>query len=330
MLAVPNVSEGRDEDVLEEIASAFISAGATLLDRHSDPDHHRSVFTLAGERGELAHALLAGFCVAIDRIDIADGRGQHPHVGAVDVAPIVHVDRGSRGAAAAEALLLADLLGERLDLPVLLYGELAGGRARAQLRAGGPATLDRRIASGEIVPDFGPRSLHPTAGATLVASRPPLVAFNLELSRPAGVEEARQVAKAVREGGRRGLRGLRAIGISLLRPDGPPVGQVSMNVEDPGTLRLRDVVEAVRAEVRALSGEAVDVAGGEPVDVASGEPVDVASGEAVDVASREAVKVASGELVGLAPAAAFEGFPEDLPMPAFDPSRQIIENALGL
>lgn len=298
LLAVPNISEGRDGKVLSEIADAFVSAGARLVDLHSDPDHHRSVFTLSGERGELAYALLAGTSVAINRIDISDGRGQHPHVGAVDVAPIVHLDDLSRGAAVAEALLLADLLGERLHLPILLYGELGGGRARAQLRSGGPSTLHARIASGEIVPDFGPSSLHPTAGATLLASRPPLVAFNLELSPPAGVEEAKRIASAVREGGRRGVRGLRAIGISLLRKDGPPIGQVSMNVEDPYTLRLRDVVKAVRSEVRSVCGEEGDIA--------------------------------CGELVGLAPSAAFEGFPEDLPMPRFDRSRHIIENALGL
>lgn len=298
LLAVPNVSEGRDETILSEIGDAFAAPGARLLDLHSDPDHHRSVFTLAGAPGQLAHSLLAGIETAIERIDISDGRGQHPHVGAVDVAPIVHLDDESKGAAAAEALLLADLLAERLHLPVLLYGELAGGRARAQLRAGGPSTLDARIASGELVPDFGPHRLHPTAGATLVACRRPLVAFNIELSPPAGVEEAKQIAKAVREGGRSGLQGLRAIGISLLRQGGRPIGQVSMNVEDPFTLPLRDVVAAVRAEARAVCG-------------------------------KDGV-VAAGELVGLAPAAAFHDFPADLPMPTFDPSRQIVENALGL
>jgi glutamate formiminotransferase len=289
LLAVPNISEGRDLETVRAIGEAFDAAGARLLDVHRDADHHRSVFTLAGAPGELALALLAGFEVAERRIDISDGRGQHPHVGAIDVAPIVHLNEASRGAACAEALLLGDLIGARLRVPVLLYGELAGGRLRAQLRRGGPLALARRIESGELTPDFGPHRLHSSAGATLVAARPPLVAFNLELAAPAGVVQAREIAASIREGGRDGLPGVRAIGIALQGPDGE-VGQVSCNVERPQQTPLRLLVEAV---------------------------------------SRQA-DVRRAELVGLAPAAAFQGFPEDVPIPGFDPARHLLENALGL
>src|SRR5690242_20881314 len=161
LLAVPNVSEGRDEAVLAAIAHAFTAAGARLLHSSRDPDHHRAVFTLAGEPGRLAEAVTAGALVAAQRIDLAAHAGEHPRVGAVDVAPIVHLDPAQRGAACAEALVLTDELGRALTAPVLLHGALGGGRTRADLRRGGPTALAARIASGELVPDAGPRTLHP-------------------------------------------------------------------------------------------------------------------------------------------------------------------------
>jgi glutamate formiminotransferase / 5-formyltetrahydrofolate cyclo-ligase len=299
LLAVPNVSEGRDRARVEGIAAAFVAGGAArLLDVHSDRDHHRAVLTLAGRPGSLAGALLAGAERAVRGIDIGDGRGSHPHVGALDVVPVVYLDPGLRGAACAEALVAAEEIGRELGVPVFLYGELAGGeggsaRTRAELRRGGVEGLAERMRAGKLRPDFGPAAVHPTAGATLVAARGPLVAFNLELAPPATVGDARAIASRIREGGAEGLPGVRAIGVALERGEtdsGGVIAQVSMNVERPAELPLRVVVEAVRAHAG----------------------------------------VACAELVGLAPAAALEGFPEDLPMPAFDPARHVIENALGL
>jgi glutamate formiminotransferase len=296
LLTVPNVSEGRTEATIEAICSAMTGAspgGVRLLDVHSDADHHRSVFTLAGTAGPLADALLAGARAAVSMIDIvsrgsldSEAAGQHPHVGALDVVPIVYLDSSARGAACAEALVVADRLGEELGLPVFLYGELTSDgesppRTRAELRRGGIAGL----AAAGLRPDFGPSELHRSAGATLVAARPPLVAFNLQLEAPATIEDARRVAALVREGGEAGLPGLRAIGVLL---DGG-VAQVSMNVERPFEVSLASVVEAVR----------------------------------------RLAPVAGAELVGLAPAAALEGFPPELPIPGFDPARHVIENALG-
>jgi glutamate formiminotransferase/glutamate formiminotransferase/formiminotetrahydrofolate cyclodeaminase len=270
LLAVPNVSEGRDEAILDAIGDAFVAGGARLLDRHADPDHHRAVFTLAAEPGALDAALEAGARAAIERIDLTRHRGIHPNVGALDVAPVVHRRPDQRGAAVAEALALADDLG-RLGLPVFLYGALAGGRTRAELRRGGPEGLARRVAEG-LAPEFGPQAMHPTAGATLVAARPPLVAFNLELAPPATEEDARRIAVLVRESGAEGLPALRAIGLSLrARED---VAQVSCNVEDHEALPLADLLAAVE---------------------------------------RHAV-VAEAELVGLAPEAAFAGWPDRVPI----------------
>jgi glutamate formiminotransferase / 5-formyltetrahydrofolate cyclo-ligase len=280
LLAIPNVSEGRDRDAIDAIGAAF---NGRLLGIHSDPDHHRSVFTLAGQPGHLAHTVLNGAAEAVRRIDVVNRHeGIHPRVGAIDVAPIVYLDPVDRGAACAEALVLGDLLGTELELPVFLYGELAQGRTRAQLRRGGPATLAQRIEAGELRPDFGPRRLHPSAGAVLVAARPPLVAFNVELAPPATVEDAREIAARIREGGAEGLEGVRAIGLWL---DARGVAQVSTNVEDHRAVPLAIVVEAIARHATPLGTE----------------------------------------LVGLAPAVAFEGFPDGLPVA----NRRTVEEALA-
>jgi glutamate formiminotransferase len=254
LLAVPNVSEGRDAGVIDEIGRAF---DARLLNVHADPDHHRSVFTLAGGPGELAQTVLRGAARAVELVELDGHDGIHPRVGAVDVAPIVFRREEDRGAACAEALVLADLLGERLELPVFLYGILAGGRTRAELRRGGPSALAERIARGELTPDFGSRRLHRTAGATLVAARPPLVAFNLELRPPATLARAREIAALIREGGREGLPGLKAIGLWLEQTG---VVQVSTNVEDHRATRLADVVAAVARHAEPAAAELVGLA----------------------------------------------------------------------
>jgi len=284
LLAVPNVSEGGDAAKIAAIADAF--APARVLDVHSDADHGRSVFSLAARQGEVAQALLAGARAALTRVDLRAHAGLHPHVGALDVAPVVYLEAAARGAACAEALTAAALIGEQLELPVFLYGDLATAperRERADLRRGGPAGLAARMAAGELRPDYGPTRAHPSAGAVLVTARPPLVAFNLVLATGT-LELARRIAAGLRESGG-GLAGVRAIGLWLERRGR---AQVSVNVHDHRRTPLARVVEAVRAEA----------------------------------------EVADTELVGLAPRAAFEGFPADLAVPGFDPARHLIENAL--
>ena len=268
LLAYPNVSEGKDRAAIDRIGRAF---GDALLDVHSDVDHHRSAYTLAGAPGELARAVVNGAREAVATIQLDAHEGVHPRVGALDVAPIIYLHEQDRGAAVAEALVLADALGTDLELPVFLYGALANGRTRADLRRGGPVELQRRVDAGELKPDFGPPHLHPTAGAVLVAARPPLVAFNVELKPPATVEDARRIAAHIRESGDEGLTGLRAIGLWLAESG---LAQVSTNVEDHRATPLRAVVEAV---------------------------------------ARHA-PVQGAELVGLAPEAAFDRFPQDIPL----------------
>jgi glutamate formiminotransferase len=254
LLAIPNVSEGRDARAIEAIGAAF---DARLLDVHSDADHHRSVFTLAGAPGALAGAVLSGAAEVIRLIDLDRHEGIHPRVGAIDVAPIVYLEASERGVACAEALVLGDLLGQELELPVFMYGELADGRTRAELRRGGPAALAERIDRGELRPDFGPRRLHPSAGAVLVAARPPLVAFNVELAPPATVEDARAIAARIRDGGPEGLPDVRAIGLWL---DARGVAQVSTNVEDHRRVPLADVVAAIARHATPRRAELVGLA----------------------------------------------------------------------
>jgi glutamate formiminotransferase len=290
LLAVPNFSEGRSAEVIDQIGAALAQpAGVRVLDIHSDPDHNRSVFTLAGSAMELLDALLGGAKRACELIDLRrEGAqaGVHPHVGALDVAPLVYPRAELRGLACAAALVLADRLGDQLELPVFLYGELAGGRTRAQLRAGGLSALIERAASGQIAPDFGPAQIEPARGASLVGARPPLVAFNIVLPASVGIERARALARRLREGGERGLPGVRALALSL-----PSRGllQLSFNIEEPARVPLLRVLEAVRGEVEVLGCE----------------------------------------LIGLAPECALEGFPVALLSPSFDRSRSLLEAALA-
>jgi glutamate formiminotransferase/glutamate formiminotransferase/formiminotetrahydrofolate cyclodeaminase len=282
LLAVPNVSEGRDERVIAAIGEAFCSTGARRLDVHSDPDHHRTVYTLAGTVDEIVPALVAGARACQQCIDLREERGSHPHVGALDVAPVVYLDDARRGTACAAALVAGEELG-RAGLPVFLYGVLADGRTRHDIRRGGLSALTERVAVGDIAPDFGPATVDPGAGAVLVGARAPLVAFNLELAAPATVEDARMIAALIREGGQEGLPGVRAIGLEL--PARAGVAQVSTNLEDHVAVSLADVLRAV---------------------------------------TRHAA-VTCCELVGLAPEAAFEGFPQDVGVR----NRRTIEDALS-
>jgi glutamate formiminotransferase len=288
LLAVPNVCEGHDPERIAALQEAFGRA-ADLLDRHSDSDHERTVFTLAAGPGPLRDALLAGAEQAIETIDMTAYAGLHPAVGALDVCPVVWLDPGDRGAARTEAIEVAEQIGG-LGVPVFLYGGLAGRPERAErayFRNGGLAELWLRMEGGELRPDAGPSLPHRTAGVTLVTARPPLAAFNVELDS-GDVELARSVAAGLRESGG-GLPGVRAIGLAL----GSGRTQVSANVHDPFAVPLAVVVERVRELAAPL--------GARPVEA---------------------------EVVGLVPRAALAGYPDEVPIRDFDPGRQTIEARL--
>jgi glutamate formiminotransferase / 5-formyltetrahydrofolate cyclo-ligase len=267
LVAVPNVSEGRDRAVLDAIQRAF-EQRADVLHRSSDPDHHRAVFVVAAPRGVLHEALADGARASAAAIDLRRHDGLHPRVGALDVAPVVHLDDADRGAAIAEALLAADAIGAA-GIPVFLYGELAAGRTRAELRRGGPEMLAARVAAHELAPDYGPATIDPSTGATLVAARPPLIAFNLELAPPATLDDARAVAARIRQSGDEGLPGVRALGLRLERQD---VVQVSTNIENHRVVRARDVLAAVARHHPVAAAELVAPA---PEAALEGWPADV-------------------------------------------------------
>jgi glutamate formiminotransferase len=254
--AVPNFSEGRDQRTIDAIGAA-LDRHADLLDVHADPDHNRSVFTLVGDDGAIAEALVAGVAEARERIDLREHEGAHPRIGAADVVPVVPIEPADRDRAGAAAMRVAERIGAELGLPVFLYGDLALGRGPAYFRRGGTDELARRLAAGELEPDFGPRVLHESAGATIVGARRPLIAFNVDLA-DAGLDVAREIAAVVRERDG-GFPGVRALGLDL-----PRAGrvQVSMNVEDWEAAALHEIVgrideEAVARGARVAGSELV-------------------------------------------------------------------------
>jgi glutamate formiminotransferase / 5-formyltetrahydrofolate cyclo-ligase len=289
LLAVPNVSEGRDAARIAALERAF-SDGVALLDRHSDSDHDRTVFTLAGEPAALRAALAGGAAEAVRSIDMAAYEGVHPAIGALDVCPVVWRSPAERDPARVLAAAVAGDIGA-LGVPVFLYGELASAPDRAErahFRNGGLAELRRRMEAGEQAPDRGPELPHPRAGATLVTARPPLAAFNVELDS-GDLDFARAVAAGLRESGG-GPPGVRAIGLPLASGR----TQVSTNVHDPAATTLGEVVERVR-----------------------------------DLAAPLGARPVEAELIGLVPAAALAGYPADVPIRGFDPKRQTIERRLA-
>jgi glutamate formiminotransferase / 5-formyltetrahydrofolate cyclo-ligase len=289
LLAVPNVSEGRDDGRIAALQNAF-SRGVALLDRHSDADHDRTVLTLAAAGGPLREALLAGAEQTIETVDMSAYAGLHPAIGALDVCPLVWLDPADQAAARVEAIEVAEQIGG-LGVPVFIYGALASRpehAERAYFRSGGLAELWLRMEGGGLRPDYGPPTPHRTAGATLVTARPPLAAFNVELDS-ADIELARAVAAGLRESGG-GLPGVRAIGLALASGR----TQVSTNVHDPFAVPLVDVVERVR-----------------------------------DLAASLGARPLEAEIVGLVPAASLSDYPADVPIRDFDPAVQTIEACLS-
>ena len=231
---VPNVAEGQRRDVVDALAA---TCGASLLDVHTDPDHHRSVFTLAGpgfRDAETAAAALARDVAS--RLDLTDHEGVHPRFGVLDVVPFCALDEDHEVAASA-AVAFAEWASVELELPVFLYDDADPlRRSLPELRA--EAFVQR-------VPDVGPRAPHPTLGAVAVGARPPLVAVNCWLDTN-DVIVAREIAHHVRERDG-GLAGVRALGL-LLESEG--VVQVSMNLVDLPVTGVEDAC----SEVRRLAG----------------------------------------------------------------------------
>lgn len=288
---VPNFSEGRDSEILKRLRQAFEVSDVKLLDQTSDPDHNRSVFTIAGRIPNVADALLRAVEVAVNEINLVSHRGEHPRIGALDVVPLVALDGTSREACVAGAIGIAESLWSGLGVPVYLYGHAARSverQALESIRKLGFERLREAVHSPMYLPDIGGPALHPTAGATCVGVRGFLIAFNVELQSN-DISVARRIAKQVRESSG-GLPGVKALGLRLATRD---TVQVSMNVTDITRTPLHRAVSAV-----------------------------------FDTATALGVEVARGELIGLLPRSAAEATSaEELRLEAITPS-MIVEDCL--
>lgn len=272
---VPNFSEGRDPDKVEQIAAAIASvAGVALLDRHMDPDHHRSVITLAGPPEAVAEAALRGVGKAVELIDLNCHAGVHPRIGAADVVPFVPLEAVELEECAALAWTVGEQIWRRYGVPVYFYGAAALRAERADLakvrrgqfeglREQAPVNPERR-------PDVGGPCLHPTAGAVAVGARKFLIAYNINLNTPC-VEVARQIARAIRASSG-GFPHVKAIGLKLNTRN---LTQVSINLTDFEQTPVERLYETVRRE-----------------------------------AASHGVSLAGSELVGLIPRKAFEMAPD--------------------
>lgn len=259
---VPNFSEGRKPETVEQIARAIKSVpGAVVLDRHMDADHNRSVITFVAAPEAVVEAALRAVQKATDLIDLRKHAGQHPRIGATDVLPFVPV----RGLTIEKCVALAHEAGRRiweeLSIPVYFYERAALRPDRVRLenvRGQGFEWLREEIAANpERAPDIGTRRLHETAGAIAVGARPFLIAFNVNL-RTNDVAIARRISRAVRERDG-GLPFVKALGFEL-RSRG--LVQVSMNLTDYEQTTIGRAFEAVREEANRLG---VEIAGAEIV-----------------------------------------------------------------
>jgi glutamate formiminotransferase len=254
---VPNVSEGRRLDVVESIAAAVRrSPGVRLLDYSADAAHHRSVFTFAGDPEAVHGAVLALFERALAAVDLRQHRGEHPRIGAVDVVPLIPLDGARMDDAVRLSRDLGAAIGGRFGVPVFLYEASAavpGRRPLEAVRRGQFEGLGIKMARPEWLPDFGPSTPHPTAGATAVGARLPLVAFNVNLATDR-LDVARAIAAAIRFSSG-GLPFVKAMGVRL---DDRGIVQVSTNLTDYRQTSMAQVYDAVQGEAARHGTEVLD------------------------------------------------------------------------
>jgi len=258
---IPNVSEGRRPEVVTAFADAIRAVpGVHLLDFSSDPSHNRSVFTLVGDAAGVEAAVLQLFERALAAIDLRNHKGEHPRLGAVDVVPFVPIE----GVTMADCVALSKRVGaavaERFHVPVFLYEEAASTPARRNLediRRGEFEGLPAKMSAREWAPDFGPAVPHPSAGATVIGARMPLIAYNINLATDR-LDVAKKIAAAIRHSSG-GFRFVKAAGFAL---ENRGLVQVSMNLtnyEKTPIFRVFEVVkrEAARYGVQVLESEII-------------------------------------------------------------------------
>ena len=289
---VPNVSEGRRSDVIAAMVEAVGRIpGVRLLDHSSDPSHNRSVFTLVGDSTGVAQAVLALFERAVAAIDLRTHTGEHPRLGAVDVVPFIPIE----GATMPDCVALAKRVGAevaaRFGVPVYLYEEASNNPARKNLediRRGEFEGLAARMATPDWAPDFGPAAPHPSAGATVIGARMPLIAYNINLATDR-LDVAKKIAAAIRHSSG-GFRYVKAAGFKL---EDRGIVQVSMNLTNYEKTPIFRVFETVKRE-----------------------------------AERYGVSILESEIVGLVPAAALNAAAEFYLQIGGFKADQVLENKL--
>lgn len=246
---VPNFSEGRDLQKIDQIVAPFrAKQGVKLLDYSNDEDHNRLVVTVVGEPEPLCDAVLEAIGVAVRLIDLNKHQGQHPRMGAVDVVPFIPIKNTTMEEAIALSKEVGEEVAKRYNLPVFLYEKSASAPHRenlAAVRKGEFEGMAEKIKLPEWHPDFGPVERHSTAGTVAIGARMPLVAYNVNLSTPS-LEIAHDIAKKIRFIGG-GLRYCKAMGVEL-KDRG--ITQVSINMTDYTHTALYRAFELVRIEAR--------------------------------------------------------------------------------
>jgi glutamate formiminotransferase len=253
---IPNVSEGRRDEVLAACVEAVRRTGVQLLNVHSDPSHNRSVLSFAGRPDALMTAVLALVEQAVTSIDLRRHQGVHPRVGAVDVVPFVPLHDTPMTAAVALARQVGAEVARQFGIPVFLYAEAATSPDRRRLeriRRGQFEGLATRLREPIWQPDYGPAVPHPAAGATVVGARGPLIAYNVNLATD-DVSVAREIARAVRESSG-GLPHVKAMGVLLAHRG---LAQISMNLTDYRQTSLQTVFARVSAEAARLRTDVLE------------------------------------------------------------------------
>ena len=246
---IPNISEGRNMEVVEAVLNEVRSTpGVTLLDHSSDPNHNRTVITFLGSPEGVAEAAVKLAKKAAELIDLTKHVGEHPRMGAVDVCPFVPV----KEITTEECVELSKEVGKRIweeaGMPVFLYEDSASAPHRvnlAAIRKGQFEGMAEKVLQPEWEPDFGGRTIHPTAGTVAVGCRMPLVAYNINLNT-SDIKIASTIAKTIRQANG-GLACVKALGVML---EDRNIAQVSINMTNLHKTPLYRVVELVKAEAK--------------------------------------------------------------------------------
>jgi glutamate formiminotransferase len=259
---VPNFSEGRRPEIIEAIAESIKGVDKIrLLAYESDKDHNRSVFTFIGEPERVKEAAFSAISKAAELIDMNKHTGEHPRIGATDVVPFIPISDVDMNDCVNLAKDLGKEVGEKLKIPVYLYEHAATKPSRenlANIRKGQYEGLREAITQDpERMPDFGPGELHPTAGATVIGARMPLIAFNINLNTD-DVDIAKSIAKAVRHSSG-GLKYVKALGLEISERG---IVQVSMNLTNYKKTPVFRVFEMIKSEAERYG---VEILGSEVV-----------------------------------------------------------------